>query len=268
MSEPDVSPEITRAWSKVTLTIDNRVARITLASPPLNMLTLEMMGEITEAIHDAARAEAVCAIVFESSPECRAFSAGIAIEEHKTELAYQMLDAYHAIFRNLDFYSKPTVAIVTDNALGGGCEIAAFCDIVIASEKARFGLPEIKVGVFPPLAAVYFPRVVGLKRAKELILTGSLLTAAEAREYGLVTYVVPEAQVASKTSDVLNNLRKLSAPVLEVARRAITEVAGLPLDEGLGRAEDIYLNQLMNLKDPAEGMTAFLEKRSPQWKHK
>jgi len=261
LSRDDVS-------SKVSLRVDDRVGRISLNHPPLNTLTIEMMGAITQAINVAARDPGLCAIVFEVGPKCRAFSAGVALEDHRPEVAYQLVDAFHTIFRTLDFQSKPTVAVVPDAALGAGCELAAYCDIVIASEKARFGLPQIKMGVFPPLACVYFPRIVGQKRARELILTGTLITAEEARNIGLVSHVVPDDQLQKKTEDVLAKLRSLSAAVLETARRALVDADGVPAEEGLARVEDLYLNQLMNLKDPGEGLIAFSEKRSPHWRHR
>jgi cyclohexa-1,5-dienecarbonyl-CoA hydratase len=254
--------------AKISLHVDNRVARIAFNNPPLNAFTLDLLEELSETIHVAAREEGLCAIVFESVPESRAFSVGVAIEDQRGEYAYQMIDALHAVFRNLNFYSKPTIAVVTDAALGAGCELAAFCDIVVASDKARFGLPQVKVGVFPPVASVYLPRSVGLKRANEMILTGALYTAQEAKDYGLVTYVVPDEQIPARLFETLESLRRLSAPVLETARRAISEAAGLPFEEGLTRVEDIYLNHLMSLKDPGEGVGAFLEKRTPMWKHK
>jgi cyclohexa-1,5-dienecarbonyl-CoA hydratase len=254
--------------AKVQLRIENRVAHIVLNNPPLNMLSLEMMGAMSDAINQATREQNLCAIVFEPGPKCRAFSAGLAMEEHRPEVSYQMLEEFHGIFRNLDFYCKPTVAVVPDAALGAGCEIAAFCDVVIATERARFGLPEIKIGVFPPLACVYFPRIVGQKRAREMILTGALLSAREAKQIGLITHVVADDQLQAKTQEVLERFRALSAAVLETARRALVESAGVPFDEGLSKVEDIYLNQLMSLKDPGEGLIAFMEKRSPNWKHK
>jgi cyclohexa-1,5-dienecarbonyl-CoA hydratase len=253
---------------KVQLRIDNRVARIVLNNPPLNTLTLEMMIEVGDAINRANQERDLCAVVFEPGPKCRAFSAGLAMEEHRSEVAYQMLEAFHGIFRNLDFHSKPTVAVVPEAALGAGCEIAAFCDIVVATEKARFGLPEIKIGVFPPLACVYFPHIVGQKRAREMILTGALLTAREAQQIGLVNYVVSDDKLRAKTEEVLDRFRGLSASVLETARRALVQAAGVPFEEGLSKVEDIYLNQLMSLKDPGEGLVAFMEKRAPHWKHK
>ena len=254
--------------SKVGLRIDDRVARISLNNPPLNTLTIEMMGQITQAVNQAAREHGLCAIVFEVGPKCRAFSAGVALEDHTPEVAYQLIDSFHSIFRTLDFQSRPTVAIVPDSALGAGCELAAYCDIVIASEKARFGLPQIKMGVFPPLACVYFPRIVGQKRAREMILTGTLLTAEEARQCGLVSHVVPDDQLTKRADEVLDKLRSLSASVLETTRRALVECDGVPLEDALLKVEDLYLNQLMNLRDPREGLVAFLEKRQPSWRHR
>lgn len=254
--------------SKVVLRIDDRVARISLNNPPLNTLTIEMMALISKAVNDASRDLGLCAYVFEVGPTCRAFSAGVALEDHAPEVAYQLIDAFHAIFRALDFQSKPTIAIVPDSALGAGCELAAYCDIVIASEKARFGLPQIKMGVFPPLACVYFPRIVGQKRAREMILTGTLLTAEEAKQCGLVSHVVPDDQLTKKADDVINKLRSLSASVLETTRRALVEADGLPLEDALLKVEDLYLNQLMSLRDPREGLVAFLEKRQPGWRHR
>lgn len=256
------------ADGRVQLTLDDRVARIILNNPPLNMLSMEMLVAIADAVNEASRYEALCAIVFEPGPKCRAFSAGLAMDELRAEVAYQMLDSFHQIFKNLDFHCKPTIAIVPDAALGAGCELAAFCDIVVASEKSRFGLPEIKIGVFPPLACVYFPRIVGYKRARDMVLTGALLSAREAQEAGLVTYVVPDDQLQSKATEVLDRLRGLSAAVLETARRALVQAAGVPVEDGLARVEDLYLNHLMNLKDPGEGLVAFLEKRAPNWKHR
>ncbi|HQR36933.1 MAG TPA: enoyl-CoA hydratase-related protein [Blastocatellia bacterium] len=269
MAEPSESNVVIESSSsRVSVRVEDRIARFSLNNPPLNVLTLEMIEAIATGINEVAREQSLCAILFEPGPKSRAFCAGIAVDEQLPDSAYQFLEAYHGLFRDLDFYSKPTIAVVPDAALGAGCELAAFCDIVIASDRARFGLPEIKMGLFPPLACVYFPRIVGQKRAREMVLTGSLLSAAEAQQIGLVSYVVPDDQIAAKTSEVLDRFRSLSASVLETARRALVEASGLPIEEGLARVEDIYLNQLMSLKDPGEGLIAFREKRAPNWKHK
>jgi len=179
-----------------------------------------------------------------------------------------MLEGFHGIFRALNTVSKPVVALVAGAALGGGCELVAFADIVIATRSARFGQPEIKLGVFPPLAAVILPRVIGEKKAREMILTGELLTAEAALNAGLVNHVVDENGLEKKSEEVLGQLRQMSAPALEVTRTAINQASGIGFDDALKRTEDIYLNKLMALKDPQEGIEAFIAKRLPKWKHK
>src|SRR5918912_2882860 len=246
----------------INFTVEDRVARITLSRQPLNVLNIAMMREIAHALTESAQREVV-AIVFDADKACRAFSAGVAIEEHVDETIYQMLDAFHSIFRQLEQIAKPAIALVDGAALGGGCELVAACDIVIASERARFGQPEIKLGVFPPVAALLLPRVIGEKRARELILTGELIDAAEALRLGLVNAVVPHAELGQKAQEVLVKLRELSATALEAARRALDLARGRTFEDALSRVEDLYLNELMKTEDAREGIQAFMEKRKP-----
>jgi cyclohexa-1,5-dienecarbonyl-CoA hydratase len=179
-----------------------------------------------------------------------------------------MLEAFHTIFRGLNQVSKPVIAVVGGAALGGGCELAAFADIVIATPSARFGQPEIKLGVFPPVAAILLPRVIGEKRAREMVLTGELLSAETAQSMGLVNHVVPENAIEAKCDELLTAFRQMSVPGLEMARRVMVQAWGVRFDEALKRAEDLYLNELMSFKDPHEGVEAFIAKRPPRWKHK
>ena len=248
--------------------VTNRVARITFARPPLNVFTISMMKEITDAINSLLTMPDVCAVVFAAQPSAHTFSAGVSVEEHRVDTVYQMLEGFHGIFRALNIVSKPVIALVAGAALGGGCELVAFADIVIATRSARFGQPEIKLGVFPPVAAVILPRVVGEKKAREMILTGELLTADAAHAAGLVNHVVEERDLGKKAEEILGQLRQMSAPTLEVTRAAMIQTSALGFDEGLKRTEDIYLNKLMTLKDPQEGVEAFIAKRLPKWKHK
>lgn len=253
------------SYQNIQLSIKDRVGRITLSRAPLNVLNIAMMREIGAAIAECVSVRDTVAIVFEAGSEMRAFSAGVAIEEHVEETIYQMLDAFHAIFRALEQAGKPTIAVVDGAALGGGCELVAGCDIVIASERARFGQPEIKLGVFPPVAAVLLPRIIGDKRARELMLTGDLIDATEGARLGLVNHLVPSEQLAQKTEEILAKLRELSAPALEATRRAIDSARGLSFEEALGEAENLYLNELMKTEDAREGINAFMEKRKPVW---
>lgn len=247
--------------------VEDRVARITLARAPLNVLNIAMMHEITAALTESVQREIV-AIVFDADKACRAFSAGVAIEEHVEETIYQMLDSFHAIFRQLEQIGKPTIALVDGAALGGGCELVAACDIVIASDRSRFGQPEIKLGVFPPVAAVVLPLVIGEKRARELILTGEIIDAVEASRLGLCNHVVPSAHLDGKLLEVLAKLRELSGTSLQFARQSLDLGRGRTLEAALTQQENFYLHELMKTADANEGIKAFMEKRKPVWRHR
>src|SRR6266567_5586242 len=212
---------MSKDFQDIKFMIDDRVAQVTFARPPLNVFNIAMMGEIGEAVNECVSRREVVAIVFDAAKDARAFSAGVAVEEHVPETIFQMLDSFHSIFRALAQISKPTIAVVDGAALGGGCELVAACDIAIASERARFGQPEIKLGVFPPVAAILLPRIIGEKRARELILLGDIIDAAEALRLGLVNYVVPAAELEPKLLSVLAKLRDLSAAALAMARAAL-----------------------------------------------
>ena len=253
-------------YQHIKFKIDDRVARITFARPPVNIFNIAMMGEINDALNQCAQQRELVAIVFDAAADCRAFSAGVAVEEHAEETIFQMLDSFHAIFRNLEQLARPTIAVVDGPALGGGCELVIACDIAIASDRARFGQPEIKLGVFPPVAAVLLPQLIGEKRARQLILTGEIIEAAEAARLGLVNCVVPGNELEAKTSELLSRFRGLSAAALELTRKAIDLGRVRSLDSALKEVESLYLNELMKTHDANEGISAFVEKRKPQWR--
>lgn len=255
-------------FNHIHFAIEDRVGRITLASPPLNVLNIAMMQEMHKALDKCSQRRDLAAIVFAAAPDCRAFSAGVSVEEHAHETIFQMLDSFHAIFRSLEQISRPTVAVVNGPALGGGCELITFCDFVIASDQARFGQPEIKLGVFPPVAAVLLPRVIGDRRAREMMLTGEIIEAREALALGLVSRVVPAAELEAETSRLLAQLRGLSAQALEHAKRAIDLGHDRSLDDALKEIEDMYLHELMKTQDAVEGISAFGEKRKAAWQHR
>lgn len=224
------------------------------------------MQEINQALEEGVGQREIVAIVFEAAPEAHAFSAGVAVEEHLAETIFQMLESFHAIFRNLEQLARPVIAVVDGAALGGGCELVAACDIVVASDRARFGQPEIKLGVFPPVACVLLPLTIGEKRARELILTGDLIDAQEAGRLGLVNHVVPGSQLPHKTQEILGKLRELSPSSLEVTRRALDLGRGRSLDVALAEVENMYLHELMKTEDADEGLRAFMDKRKPVWR--
>lgn len=257
-----------KEFAHIRFRIDDRVARITFARPPLNVFNIAMMREIGEALNECLPHRDLAAIIFDAAPGSRAFSAGVAVEEHVPDTVFQMLDSFHAVFRMLAQISRPVFALVDGPALGGGCELVAACDIVIASERARFGQPEIKLGVFPPVAAILLPRVIGEKRARELIMLGDMIDAAEALRLGLVNYVVPAADLEPKLQSVLVKLRDLSAAALAMTRTALDLGGQTSFQSALTEVENLYLNELMKTEDANEGVRSFMEKRKPEWRHK
>ena len=254
-------------YQNIRFKIDDRVARITFARPPLNVFNIEMMREISNALSESNQREIV-AIVFDADKNCRAFSAGVAVEDHVQETIFQMLDSFHSIFRALEQIAKPAIALIDGAALGGGCELVAACDIVIASDRSRFGQPEIKLGVFPPVAAVLLPLVIGEKRARELILTGEIIDAVEAGRLGLCNHVVPGAHLEPKLNEVLAKLRELSGTSLSYARQSLDLGRGRTIEDALSEQENIYLHELMKTQDANEGVKAFMEKRKAIWRHR
>ena len=236
--------------------------RLVLARPPLNVIDLAMAREMTGALLALRGRSALRAVVI--AAEGRAFSAGVSIEDHLPGRVEAMLPAFHDVFRALRALEVATVAAVHGAALGGGCELAGFCDFVIASEEASFGLPEIRLASFPPVAAVHFPTRIGRARTLQLILTGETLDARAAERIGLADAVVPASGLEAAVADVLAKLRDKSAAALRHARRAVLEGDGFL--ERLAAAEAIFLRGLMRTEDATEGLRAFLEKRPPSWR--
>ena len=255
-------------FQNIKFQIQDRVARITFARPPLNILNLVMMREVGAALNECADRRELAAIVFDAAEGTRAFSAGVAVEDHVADAVYKMLDCFHAIFRSLQQISKPTVALVDGPALGGGCEIVAACDIVLASERARFGQPEIKLGVFPPIAAVLLPRIVGEKKAREMILLGEIVDAREALRLGLVNQVIPSGELHEQGEALLAKLRELSGVSLQFTRAALDLGRKGDFESALTEVENLYLNELMKTEDATEGVQSFMEKRKPEWRNK
>jgi cyclohexa-1,5-dienecarbonyl-CoA hydratase len=242
------------------------VGRITLNRPPVNVLNIAMMEEIQAALRRAQAATDTRAIVFAAAG--RMFSAGVDIAEHTPDLMERMLSAFHGIFRLMAEGEVPTLAVVQGHALGGGCELACGCDLIVAAQGAKFGQPEIAVGVFPPVAAALFPQLIGGRRVAELIFTGEAIPAEEAHRIGLINAVAAPDQLAAEAERLIARLAEKSAPVLRMAKRALRQGMAAGFDQALPGIEEIYTRSLMSLEDPKEGLTAFMEKRKPVWKHR
>lgn len=258
--------ETANDFKYIQFTVGSSLARITLNNPPYNVLTVPLMTELTQAIESLEGKGDVKCILLDSSQ--KTFSAGISIEDSKPERVFQTLEAFNNVFRAISEISKPLVVVVNGPAIGAGSELVAFGDMILATPNARFAQPEVKMGVFPPFAAIMLPAVIGPKKTYELILTGQALTAEEALELGFVNRVVPEDRLHKEVEDILSRIIAFSGPVLEMTKRVIASSIGRPLAEAMKKSQDMYLNQLMALEDVEEGLRAVLEKRKPIWKNK
>lgn len=246
--------------------IKEGVALVTLNRPPLNWINLEMMEEINTYFEDLKKEEALKLLVVQAAG--KAFSVGVEVADHLGDLGPKMIESFHKMFKQMDELRVPTMAVVNGAALGGGCELAIYCDMVIATEKAKFGQPEIQVGVFPPIAALIFPRMIGRKKAMELILAGETITSQEALSIGLINRVVPETSLQEEVHAFIGKFKKLSGVVLKLTKEAALAGLNDDMDRGLRAIEKVYLDQLMKTEDATEGLKAFLEKRTPIWKNR
>jgi len=251
------------SYQHIQTDLKDGLAVITLTREPVNVLNIAMMKEINQAL-DGLKNEKIKLLLFKAGG--KAFSAGVDVGEHLGDQVEEMIEVFHGIFRRMDALPAVSVASVQGAALGGGCELALYCDLVIASEKAKFGQPEIQVGVFPPIAALIFPRLTARKKALELVLSGETITAQEALSLGLINKVVPADQLEEELQKFLGKFLPLSGLVLALTKKAF--LAGLmdPAEQGLQAIEKIYLKELMKTRDAEEGLRAFLDKRKPVWK--
>jgi len=249
----------------VELRLEKRTAWVTLDRAPLNILNIAMMEQLGSALEKALPK---CDFLVFQGAGVQAFSAGADVADHTPKRVGKMLETFHAIFRQLAVADCLKIAAVHGYCLGGGMELAAVCDFVLATESAQFGQPEIKLACFPPVAMVVLPRLIGMRAAAQLILTGHQISATEAHRLGLVTRVVPDHELPAAIDGLLEELRALSPAVLKLTSRALRRFHAEEFEELLEDAERVYLLELMQTKDAQEGIRAFLEKRAPVWKGK
>jgi cyclohexa-1,5-dienecarbonyl-CoA hydratase len=246
--------------------IEGPVARLTLQRPEHNLLNEQMLRELAAAIGMVVEHGAVKLILLDAAG--KVFSAGVDIGEYTGERAFSMLDAFHSACIAMVEAPQPVLVIVDGAAIGGGAELVAYADLVVATPRARFALPEITIGIFPPLASTMFPHIVGPKRALELVLTGEAISAERARDLGLVNRLVPESQLQAAVNELIGKITAQSGAVLGMAKKAVLAGMGMSLRDSLRNSMNIFLNELYRLEDSQEGLRALLEKRKPQWKNR
>ncbi len=243
--------------------VTGKTGRITLQRPPVNVVDLATARELARALEDLGGRKRLAAVVLAAAG--KTFCAGVDVRDHLPDRGAGMLHEFHRCCKLLLELDAPVVAVVHGAALGGGCELTLCCDIVLAAESASFGVPEIKLGVFPPVASVALPRMIAPHRASDLVLTGRTLTAREAERAGLVSRTVPDGELERELASVIGALEALSPSSLAVAKQALRLSRQRPSAEEIDAAEGLYLERLLHDPDAVEGLTSFLEKRSPRW---
>jgi len=250
----------------VETAFEGGIGRLTLADPPLNILNRAALAEMRRCLEELAGEPLLRVLVV--GAEGPHFSAGAAVQEHLPPHFRDMIPEFTATIRALYDFPLPVIAVVRGRCLGGGFEVAQAADVVVAGRSAVFGLPEIRLGVFPPAACALLPAFTGAALAAELIFTGDNLDADAAATAGLVRRVVADGEVEAHALELAGRMARHSGAVLRAAKRALRGAAARDAGGGLAYAATIYMDDLMATEDALEGLTAFVEKRSPAWSHR
>ncbi len=251
--------------SKVAFSADDHSYRIALDDPPLHILDIAVLEELRDALV-RVKNDRHCLVI--TSTGDRTFSAGASVQDHTADRVATMLARFHDCFRVLCRLEIVTVSCVRGAALGGGCELALACDFVLAGERAKFGQPEINLGVFPPVAAYQLSRQMSPRRGLELLLGGETIDAVTAEHLGLVNAVFTGTEFDAQCERWLERLYKQSASSLRLAKKAFRLAQTSDFEERLTAVEGLYLEELMKTSDAAEGLSAFMEKRKPVWRNR
>ena len=252
---------------KIQESNEGQVAEIILNRPPANIISAEMMAQIENAVTELSRSPSRKCIVI--SGDGSQFSYGASVEEHRPAIVDVMLPGFHRMIGVLLKCNVLLIGKVRGLCLGGGFELALACGALFAEENARFGVPEIQLGVFPPVAAALLPFLCGSTRATEIILTGGKYSASAMRDFGLVNKVAGCEDLDQVVNEFIStNLLPRSASSLRIALRASRGALSEEYDRRIQFLEKLYLKELMATEDACEGILAFTEKRRPQWRNR
>ena len=251
----------------ITIEKKNRSISITWERPPLNVLDIALLNELDQALSKCATDSSADLVILKGAGT-RAFSAGVDIRDHTKEKVPEMLEVVHGVVRKLLALPQVTLAAVRGACLGGGCEIASSCDLIVATEESSFATPEIRVGCYPPVALARFSQVIGYHRAAEMILTGRRFSAGEAYAMGLINRVCAAEQFDPELQRFLEDLSGQSGAVLRVAVKGLRALSLKGFEQALQYSEELYCRELLQTADVEEGIKAFLDKRPPVWNHR
>jgi enoyl-CoA hydratase/carnithine racemase len=257
-------------YKDILYEIEDGIARVTLNIPEkMNRLSIATMKEVVDALAQVKSDQTVRVVIIQAAGD-KAFCAGANLEDFNGLSPLESRDVFRAfadlskVFVDL---GKPSIAAVNGLALAGGCGLAIYPDITIASERAKFGLPEINVGVWPCMVSASLPHMLGRKKALELLLTGDMIDAAEAEKRGLVNRVVPHEALAQTVTELARKLSQKSPAVMRLGRDSYHAMLDMEYDKALEYLLDV-LALIVGTEDHKEGLAAFLEKRKPIWKNR
>jgi cyclohexa-1,5-dienecarbonyl-CoA hydratase len=245
----------------------DRIATLTVDRPPLNVLEIATLERLREVVTELAKDDDLALVVVRGAGE-KAFSAGVSIHDHTPDKVGPMLAAFHGALNRLRDLDAVTVAAVHGHCLGGGMELALACDLVVATDDARFGQPEIELGCYPPYAAALYPSLLGAGRTLDLLLTGRTIGIDEAERMGFVTRRAAKGELDAALATLTEQLLGKSTAVLRLTKQVVRAGRDLPFQEAVAHAERSYLDDLCATADMQEGIASFLEKRKPVWQHR
>jgi cyclohexa-1,5-dienecarbonyl-CoA hydratase len=249
----------------IKLDTSGGVARVALARPKHNVFNIDMMKELIAALETLkADREIKCVVI---SGEGASWCAGVEVADHKPGQVGAMIATFNRMLELIEGQEVPTIAAVHGACLGGGMEAAIACDIIVAAKSAVFGQPEIKLGFFPPYAAIRLPHLVGPAKAIEICTTGKRYMAEDALAMGFISYCVDDGRLAETAETLVKEIQYGSPLIIRLNKRAVKQHLGLAFPAALKGVSDLFLNTLMKTADTLEGIASFEEKRKPVWKN-
>jgi len=241
------------------------VASITLDRPKHNVFNIGMMQEFCSVLEEVSQdASLKCVVIY---GEGASWCAGVDVGDHRPEMAPDMIATFNRSLSLIANLEIPSIAAVHGNCLGGGMEYAIACDVVIASKKAKFGQPEVKLGFLPPYAAIRLPLLVGPAKAIEVCTSGKIYTADEAQLMGFVSQSVEDDEFTESVVRMIHEIQASSPLILRLNKQAVNQHLGMSPKDALEGVSDLFLNTLMKSEDTLEGIASFYEKRRPDWKN-
>jgi cyclohexa-1,5-dienecarbonyl-CoA hydratase len=242
------------------------VARITLNRPKFNMMNIDMMVEINDLLESFVDDPDLRCVVIDA--QGKHFCTGVEVADHKPEKVDDMIATFNRIFELLEQIEVPVIAVVQGYCLGGGMELAIACDVIVADKGATFGQPEIKVGFFPPYAAIRLPQLVGPARAIEICTTGKFYSAQEVQLMGMVAHLAEDGGLTEAAENIVKEILANSPLIIRLNKRAVRQHLSMDFKQALEGVSDLFLKTLMKTEDTLEGIASYEEKRKPVWKNR